>query len=487
MSVTLTAELIEGFAGTLLSPMYDNPSPTPPFHRKCWELYCSDYPQCDVAAPRNHAKSTALTHVFGLATALFRVEPYIIILGATEGMAIEHLGDIATELRENDDLRTEFGIKRFVTDSLTDIVVECEDGYQFRFIARGAEQKIRGRKWRGRRPGLILGDDIEDDEQVESKDRRAKFYRWLLRAAKQALRDGGRMRLHGTILHPDSALAKLQKHPSWKSLCFRAHRSFDDFSEILWPEKFPESRLRAIKAEFVGANDAAGYSQEYLNNPLDNSDAYLRRDDFIPMSEEDHEAPKIIGCAVDWAVSKDQAADNTSMTVGGKCIQNLVHVVDQRKGRWDIKRSIEELFTVHSRWHPDLYWFEGGVIWKAIEPILLTEMHERDMWLNYVVLNPVKDKAVRGRALQAKHKAGGMRFDKEATWYPDYEFELLQFTESARALQDDQFDSTALLCVGFDRMGKVDEDDFQTEEEAEFERHRREVEVDSGRSAQTGY
>src|SRR6266850_7908087 len=129
MTVKLTADLIEAFAGTFLSPMYDMAKPTPEFHRQIWELYCSDYPQCDVAAPRNHAKSTALTHDYGLAVGLFREQNYIIILGATEEMAIEHLGDIATELRTNEDIIREFGIKGFLTDQKTDIVVEFLDGH----------------------------------------------------------------------------------------------------------------------------------------------------------------------------------------------------------------------------------------------------------------------------------------------------------------------------------------------------------------------
>ena len=101
MSVKLTAALVEAFAGAFLSPMYDEPVRTPDLHRECWDLYCSDATQCAVAAPRGHAKSTALTHDFILATALFRDQQYIMLVGSTEDMAIGHLGDIAKELRDN--------------------------------------------------------------------------------------------------------------------------------------------------------------------------------------------------------------------------------------------------------------------------------------------------------------------------------------------------------------------------------------------------
>lgn len=483
--VKLTAELVEAFSGMFLSPLYDQPKPTPDFHREGWRLYCSDAPQAALIAPRNHAKSTSFTHDFGLAVALFRVEDYIIILGASEDMAIEHLNDISVELHDNEDLKREFGISSIVTDQRKDLTVECEDGHQFRFVARGAEQKIRGRKWRGKRPGLILGDDIEDDEQVENKERRTKFYRWLIRAAKQALRDGGKMRIHGTILHEDSALAKIAAHPSWKCLRYRAHNSFDDFSGLLWPEKFNETRLRAIRQEFIDAGDAAGYSQEYLNDPLDNSDAFLRTEDFRPMREEDYDTSKITCAAADLAVSKDDLANRTSFSVGGKDAANILHFVDQRVGRWPSDKWLDEMFSIQQRWNPDVFWVEGGVIWKAIEPMIYKEMQVRDIWINIEVRNPIKDKAARGRALQRRMKAGGCRFDTKASWFEGFRDELLRFTGVSQARLDDQFDSAALLAQGFETMAVLDDEDFVAPEEMDM--RQQDPRRLQGRNRVTGY
>lgn len=484
--VHLTADLIEAFSGTFLSPMYDQARPTPPFHRKVWALYCSDTPAAGVAAPRNHAKSTALTHDFGLAVGLFRVEEYIIILGATEEMAIEHLGDIATELRGNEDIIREFGIKEFLTDQKTDIIVEFLDGHQLRYIARGGEQKIRGKKWRGKRPGMIIGDDIEDDEQVESKERRDKFFRWLLRAAKQALRDGGKIRLHGTILHEDAALARIVKMKSWQTLLFKAHKGFDDFSEILWPEKFDEARLRDIRQGFIEAGDAPGYSQEYLNDPFDHENAYLKKEGFLPIEEEAYSDPRVYSVGVDFAISKADKANSTSFTVGGVCVKNLISIVDQHKGRWNSLEIIDKMFDIEALWNPDMWYVEDGQIWKAIEPILKQEMRKRNQYLSYQAITPINDKAVRGRAYQKRHRAGGMRFDKQADWYPAYEAENLKFTGLGEAKEDDQFDSTAILVRGIDLKVPVEEEDFRTDDEWEFERQdpRR---AGTGRNSMTGY
>lgn len=491
--VKLTAELIESFSGIFLSHHYDQPQPTPDFHREVWAEYCSDHPRIACAAPRNHAKSTGLTFDYALANLCFRVEDYIILVGSSEEMAIEHLVNISTELHENEDLRREFGIKEFITDAKSDIIILCDDGHQFRIVARGAEQKIRGRLWLGKRPGLLLCDDMEDDEQVENRDRRRKFSRWFFRAAKQALRDGGRVRVHGTILHEDSLLSNLIRHPGWKGLCYRAHKSFDDFSEILWPEKFSEARLRDIRQEMIDSGDGPGYSQEYLNDPLDHSDAYLKRDDFIEMKQEDHDVEKVFYASADLAVSKQDAANRTSITVGGKCPRNIVHFVDQRVNRWDSKEWIDEMFTVYKAW-PNLraFFVEDGVIWKSVWPMIQNEMQRRDVWIPFVPVPSIKDKGVRGRPLQRLMRARGTRWDKRAEWYPGMEAEMLKFTGTAQSTLDDQFDSAAQLVKGIEiYQGNAEKDDFKTEEEEAFEQegfwNRQQRQDNPLRNSTTGY
>ena len=482
----LTSELIEGFAGVFLSGRYDDAQPTPDFHRECWDLYCSDYPACAVAAPRNHAKSTALTHDFVLANVLFRTERYVIIIGASEESSIEHLGDIANELRENEELRAHFKIKGFLQDQKTDIIIECADGHKFRILARGAGQKIRGRKWMGARPGLIVADDLEDDELVLNKDSRRKFRQWFFRACKPALRDGGRIRVHGTILHYDSLLSHLMKANTWRSRRYRAHRSFSEFTNILWPEKFPAERLLMIRQEFIDEGDSAGYSQEYLNDPRDNDDTYLRQEYFLPMTPEDHEKFKLFAVGVDFAISKSDSANRTAFVAGGKDAENLVHITDVRKGRWDAEEIIDEFFSIEARWHPQVFFVENGQIWKAIEKVLQSEMQRRDIWLNIEAKTPISDKAARGRSLQKRMKSGGCRFNKETSWYAEYEEELLLFTGVGEALLDDQFDASANLAKGFETFEVSPEDEW-TEEEIEFEAQSRSFIQNSGRSPVTGY
>jgi hypothetical protein len=507
----LTGPLIEAFSGTFLSGRYDDPVPTPSFHRECWSLYASEVPNCGIAAPRDHAKSTALTFDFTLAAVCFRAFDYVIIIGSTEEKAAEQLSNISDELHNNKDLLEEFEIAGFETDQKTDIIVTCRDGHRFRIIARGAEQKIRGAMWNGKRPNLIVCDDMEDDEQVESKERRRKFRKWFFRAAKQSLSKKGKIRVHGTILHEDSLLSRLAKNKMWTFKVYRAHRSYDDFSEILWPARWNEQQLRDKRTEFEEDGDSTGYAQEFLNDPHDRSDSYLKEHQFRGMSAEEKDAPKLYYAGADFAISKADNANRTSFTVGGRMVGGITAVVNQQVDRWDTLEWIKEMFYIQLRWNIQVWFVEDGSIWKSVAPLIYQEMlgdtrsppmrqefGGKDIYLNLEPLTPVKDKGVRGRSFQKRMKAGTMRFDRESEWFEPYKEECLRFTGVAQARLDDQFDSSATLCIGLDRLPPMtdedlvdsqvqeeDPDEVEVEERSYYAQHGG-FQVD-GRSRVTGY
>ncbi len=481
----LNAEDIEAFAGIFLSTRYDNPDPVPPFHRECWKLYASDVRQAMVIAPRNHAKSTALSFAYILAEVLFRNSDYVIYVTSTEENAVEFISNVYGELRNNDSLISEFGPFTFETDSKMEAIIKFPDGHMFRIIARGTSQAIRGKLWNGKRPNLLVCDDMETDDNVETKAGREKFSRKFFRAAKQALSRSGKIRVHGTVLHQDSLLARLRKNSAWKHLFYKAHAGFDDFSNILWPEHWSEAALRAERQEFIDNDDAPGYSQEYLNDPMDNTDAFFRSQDFLPMEEEDFSLPMIVCAAADFAVSTREKADRTSFTIGGKAINNILYFLDERVGRWETNDWIEEMFLIQKRWNPEVFFVEDGVIWKSIAPMVYTEMQKRNIFINCQPRMPIKDKATRARSLQKRMRSGSCKFDTSSDWFAGLKDELVRFTGYNEARRDDQVDSAALLSLGFEDMANFEEEDFITEDE-EYLREMNPRKV-AGRNHTTGY
>ena len=122
MSELINAKVIDGFTRSFLAAKYDNPKPIPQFHMEMWDLCCSDNSKVALAAPREHAKSTAITHAYILAMMLLRVKDCCLVVSDTESQASGFLVSIKAELEGNDALRAKFGIQELLKDTETNII-----------------------------------------------------------------------------------------------------------------------------------------------------------------------------------------------------------------------------------------------------------------------------------------------------------------------------------------------------------------------------
>ena len=506
----LTSDLIYGFATSLLSERYDNPKPTPQFHRELWDYCCSDHSLVAIAAPRGHAKSTAVTHAYTLAAVLFREADFVVLVSDTELQAVQFLNDIKMELYENQKLRGLFKIADIYKDAEREIRFKMgPDNHQVRIMARGASGgsgSVRGFKWRGKRPNLIICDDMENDEAVSNEERRDKFRNWFYGALIPALSDTGQIRLVGTVLHFDSLLERLMpettgdeakytvkeklkeysldKTRAWHSIKYRAHTDFDDFQDILWPEKFDERRLSKLKNDFIKQGISEGYAQEYLNYPIHEGDAFFRKNDFVPMAEDDFDLAKVYYASIDFAISEKDKRSYSVITVGGVDQSGILHIVDVIRQRMDAKQIIDEMMAVQIRYQPDLFVVEEGALKKAIGPFLKDEMLKTGVFINLHPMVPYRDKLSRARAIQGRMRQGGVHFDKESEWFPSFEQELLRFD---RGQYDDQVDSIAWLGLVLNQMITAPTEEEQEEMDWDEEYNETVGSMQMGRSQITGY
>jgi len=165
---------------------------------------------------------------------------FILLISETVGQAEDFLDDIKSELLNNDRLREDFpeacgkGEQRWRND---DVILR--NGV--RLYALGCGGKTRGRKHRSKRPDLILLDDVESRDSVESETTRDKlWHQWLNKEVVKAGKTDGSTDIIvlGTILHEDSLLSKLldrNQAPDWQRKRFRAVMKFADRQD-LWEE-----------------------------------------------------------------------------------------------------------------------------------------------------------------------------------------------------------------------------------------------------------
>jgi predicted phage terminase large subunit-like protein len=363
------------------------------------------------------------------------------------------------------------------------------DGYKFRIVARGSEQKMRGLKWGSKRPDLMIFDDMEDDEQVENKDRREKLAKWVLNAAIPAGKKAGCLyRLVGTVMHFDSFLENSLNDGFWLARRFRAHNSFDDFGGIIWASKFSEDWFRAKRAMYVARGNPDGYSQEYLNNPVSEQEAYFHRQDLVgyPASFKPLEQRRSLRVYAGWdfAVSKEERTDFTAVAVVGVDAAGYKYVLDVRRGRWDTKDIIDQMFMVEKAWHPEFHAVEKGTIEKAIGPFLKDQMRVQGTYLNLYPLSSTKDKRIRAKSWQGAVSARHIHFDHDAPWWLAVRDEMIRFPKGEH---DDMVDAMSII-------GRLLEDVHEGPTEAEIKEDEdddlafeRRTYIQHGRSEVTGY
>lgn len=506
----LTADVIKGFSTSLLQKSFDGPVASPQCHEEWWELFCDPHPQVALAAPRRHAKTTAITHTCTLASVLFRTRQYVLVVSDTVTQATQFIGDIKAELLNNDALRSLFGVKELLKDSEDDFICMMNDGHKFRVTAKGAEQKLRGLKWDNLRPDLIICDDLENDEIVLNKERRDKFKRWFYASLLPSRSYRGIVRYVGTILHNDSLLENLmpkrgvkttessalkdwnnekKARIGWKAVKYRAHN--EDFSEILWPTLYDKAWFVERRNEYVANGIPDVYSQEYLNYPLDETLSYFKRSDLADFDERDRAQFKTPGwekrfniyVASDLAVSQQDARDWSVFVVGAVDESGMLFVLKVIRERMDAVEIVDNILSLHQRYNPVCISMEKGQIEKSIGPFLRQRMLETGQFPQILPIAPTSDKKARAQSIRGRMRMGGVRFDKTADWFYELEDEAVLF---GRGKHDDQVDALAYLGLILDRMveGRTEKevyDDDYADALATTES------ADDGRNEWTGY
>jgi predicted phage terminase large subunit-like protein len=100
----------------------------------------------------------------------------------------------------------------------TDIRIETRHGVCIEAVGQGS--KIRGRTFGPHRPTLIVVDDLENDESVESPAQREKTFNWFNRAVLSAGAKGTNVFVLGTALHRDDTLQRLKRAAGWECRTF---------------------------------------------------------------------------------------------------------------------------------------------------------------------------------------------------------------------------------------------------------------------------
>ena len=338
-----------------------------------------------IEAPRGHAKSTTFTFKDDLHAALYGYKHYIIILSDSSEQAEGFLTDIKDELEENAALREDFG--ELIGNVWKSSVALLANGTKIEAIGSG--KKIRGRRHKQWRPDLIVCDDLENDENVATKEQRTKLLNWYDKAVSECGDTYTDIVYIGTLLHFDSLLANVCRKAEYKSVkyqgvlswavntdlwdaweqlytnladpeheqtaraFFEANRAdMLEGTAVLWEEK---NDYYALMCKRVNIGPAA-FNSEIQNNPIDPSTCTFQEEWFDYWDDEGKTPPNFadprflfVG-ANDPSLGKNKRADTSSIFALAKDrITGVVYVVIADVAQRHPDQIIEDVLEANRR------------------------------------------------------------------------------------------------------------------------------------------
>jgi len=298
------------------------------------------------------------------------------------------------------------------------------------YVAAGVGTAVTGR---GANIALI-DDPFKDREEADSERRRELVWDWYRSTLYTRLMPGGAIVLIQTRWHEDDLAGRLLAEGSddWDVLELPA---ISDAGEALWPEWYPVDALLRIQ----GAIGPREWSALYQQKPQPDEGTFFKREWF--KAYDTLPECRYYGSS-DYAVT-DGAGDYTVHNVWGIDRNGDIFRAATWKGQTASDEWIERKLDLIAKYKP-LCWFgEGGVIQKAVEPMLRRRMRERQTHCRLEWLPSVADKPTRARSFQAMAATGRVHFEKGA--------DLSEFLVFPAGKHDDEVDTASLIGRAIDQ------------------------------------
>lgn len=280
------------------------------------------------------------------------------IISSSSNIAEGFLGSIIRELEGNELLRRDFG-DLVGTEKWTNKEILTapppsslphdggRDRVGVRVCAKGANSALRGLRSFEARPDLIICDDLEDEDVVNTPDLREKLELWFNKSVLNLQGTNGDVFVIGTVLHHDSLLSKLLK--GWKG---KRYQAISHDGTVLWPSYYTREMLDKIKygdGEKAGIGSVA-FESEYQNNPVNPEDQIIRGEWIGYYKLEDIEGQEmLIYSALDPSVGGKSTSDYSAIVTVGECNEKI-YVLDCDMRRGSPRATAEAAMRCYEKW-----------------------------------------------------------------------------------------------------------------------------------------
>ncbi|OLN27538.1 hypothetical protein [Desulfosporosinus metallidurans] len=263
-------------------------------HIEIWEeldnMFLKDeYDKIEVIWPRGCAKTTIVDFALSVWLHAYKKSTYTLVCGRTESDATEFLAQTRQAFEENVYILQAFGAlvqpSKFIVNKL-----ELELANKTKIQAFSSTSSMRGKKYNGNRPNVIIADDFQGKSDVITQESRDKKYNTFIEDSgyagdkavfrkKVKIKQATKFIVCGTILHRDCFMSRLLLNKDYKRIIKRVVDFDVDeyFHEGLWEE----FRLIYFDSKL---QDSASHAKEFFyQNESQMKFATIWEDKFDPL------------------------------------------------------------------------------------------------------------------------------------------------------------------------------------------------------------
>lgn len=353
-------------------------------------------------------------------------------------------------------IKAEYTSKPYLMSNLIEVIENNEDAYEVvvkpygegdpipvRIEVFGKGSQIRGLESKGRRPKIVILDDVQDKKAIESDLILKKDLKWFL-GDVMFLGETCRIFMIGNNLGEKCLIEYVFANE--KDLDFECHRvpALDPETETIsaWPDKISADALISERNKFQNLGELDVWYRERMCKAVSPDDQRFKREMFRYYDPRAIPKDMNVYTSVDLAITQNKRSDYTAVCTVGVTPDNHWFVLDINYGRWKPDQIIDAIFQAAAKWKPIEVGWEKVAFQAVIGHLIEKEMPERGIFFRSKGLMAERRKELRIEMLAPRFATGTVWFPRGADFLQELEGELLKFPTG---IHDDLIDALAYI------------------------------------------
>jgi hypothetical protein len=423
-----TAEAMKFIAFIRAANVEDNANAE--IHYRLADKYFGTDKQVLIEAFRGSAKSTMMEWLVLYIAAMgnlhnFGKVQFIAFIGdSMENGTKNFFRNVLGKIDRSDLLKQLITIKR-KTDSEMELV--NADGVELNMKGYGASTNIRGVRYKGARPDIVILDDITTNDAINSETIQNtindNFYKSVIPALHPT-----RFKIFfiGTPISERDIIHQLSSNPKWVVHKFPIAEKFPcDEQEFKgnWEDRFPYEAVQEKYEMYKAAGKAQDFFQEFMLEITDLTTLLVEEEDIqwfdpsIIMKNKDNYNFYI---STDFATSTKKSADFSTIGVWAVSSNNDWLLIDGQCTRQTMQENIDDLFRYAKKWQPLSVGIESSGQQGGFISIMQEMMMKRNTWFTFAKKSGSKDLGIRPVKDKVHRFVTGVqpKFKQNKIWLP---------------------------------------------------------------------